>query len=228
MTRLLVHVEGETEEAFVNDVLAPFLYDRGFTQVSARLVGNARLRRKRGGTRSWDGVKREICRHLLSDKEAVITTMVDYYGMPNSPHDGWPGRHSAPAQPPEKRAPFVEAELFKSVHSTIGRDATRFVPFVVMHEFEALLFSDCLTFCKATGYSGAHADLAKIRATVASPEEINDSYLTTPSRRILNAIPQYRKSLDGPTGAKAIGLTRIAGECPHFADWLARLALVAA
>jgi len=164
---------------------------------------------------------------LLGDQAAIATTMVDYYGLPDSPHDGWPGRHLAPARSHAERAPLVEAELLKSVHSAIGGHATRFVPFVVMHEFEALLFSDCATFCQATGFLGAHVDLANIRAAFNSPEEINDSYLTAPSRRILDVIPEYRKTLDGPTGVKAIGLTRIAGECPHFADWLERLAKLA-
>ena len=44
MTRLLVHVEGQTEEQFVNELLAPHLYFFGFTKISARLVGNARQR----------------------------------------------------------------------------------------------------------------------------------------------------------------------------------------
>ncbi len=50
MTRLLVHVEGETEESFVNEILAPHLCSRGFSKVSARLIGNAR---QRGPTR-WN------------------------------------------------------------------------------------------------------------------------------------------------------------------------------
>lgn len=46
MTRLLIHVEGQTEESFVNDILAPHLYGQGFTNVSARLLGNARQRER--------------------------------------------------------------------------------------------------------------------------------------------------------------------------------------
>lgn len=37
MARLLVHVEGETEETFVNEILAPHLRQHGFDRVSARL-----------------------------------------------------------------------------------------------------------------------------------------------------------------------------------------------
>ena len=38
--RLLVHVEGQTEETFVKDVLAPHLHRRGYASVAARLVGS--------------------------------------------------------------------------------------------------------------------------------------------------------------------------------------------
>jgi hypothetical protein len=52
MPRLLVHVEGQTEETFVNDVLCEHLTRSGYSSVSARLVGNPRLRSRRGGIRS--------------------------------------------------------------------------------------------------------------------------------------------------------------------------------
>ena len=42
VSRLLVHVEGETEETFVNKVLSPYLYNLGYSEVSARLMGNDR------------------------------------------------------------------------------------------------------------------------------------------------------------------------------------------
>ncbi len=54
MARLLIHVEGETEEAFVNELLADHLHGFGYEIVSARLIGNARLRERRGGIRAWD------------------------------------------------------------------------------------------------------------------------------------------------------------------------------
>lgn len=66
MGRLLIHVEGETEESFVNEVLAPHLYCHGFTKVGARLLGNARMRDRRGGIRSWESAKKDIARHQKS------------------------------------------------------------------------------------------------------------------------------------------------------------------
>ena len=95
MTGLLVHVEGETEESFVNAALAPYLYDRGFSSVRARLIGNVRQRGRRGGIRPWSAVRKEIVNHLKQDRQCVAATMVDYYGMPSTGSRAWPGRGGA-------------------------------------------------------------------------------------------------------------------------------------
>ena len=65
MMRLGVHVEGQTEEQFVNELLASHLYGQGFSQIWARLYGKAR---KRGRGTAWPAVRREIIRHLKEDK----------------------------------------------------------------------------------------------------------------------------------------------------------------
>ena len=77
MERLLIHVEGETEETFVNELLRPHLAGRGWSMVSARLLGNARRRDRRGGIKSWVSVREEIVRHLREDTGRIVTTMVD-------------------------------------------------------------------------------------------------------------------------------------------------------
>ena len=78
MARLLIHVEGETEETFIDELLGPHLVNQGWSIVSARLLGNARLRDRRGGIKSWTSVRDEIVRHLREDTGRVVTTMVDY------------------------------------------------------------------------------------------------------------------------------------------------------
>ena len=110
----------------------------------------------------------------------------------------------------------------------IGFPAQRFVPFVMVHEFEALLFSDCAKFCDVVEQVGLETRMSKIRADFASPEEINDSPHTAPSKRILQLMPGYQKRLDGVNAAQAIGLERMRAECPHFNDWLQGLELLAA
>lgn len=225
MTRLLVHVEGETEESFVNRLLAPHLQGRGFSSVGARLLGNARLRARRGGIRPWNAARDDIVRHLKDDRDCVATTMVDYYGLPDRGRGAWPGRGGAAVGAAADKAAAVEAALADDVADGMGPgfDRRRFVPHVTMHEFEALLFSDCERFGAGIGRPDLGPRLQDIRDAFANPEEIDDSPVTAPSKRIEGLMPGYRKPLLGTHAALEIGLSRMRGCCPHFAGWLARL-----
>lgn len=225
MARLLVHVEGETEETFVNEILAPHLWHFGFTAVSARLLGNARQRDRRGGIRGWDSVRGDILRHLRQDAHCFTTTMVDYYALPQSGAKAWPGRGDAARLPFSRKAATVQAALLTNISAAMGSsfDLARFVPYVMMHEFEGLLFSDCDGFSQGIGRPELAPALQSIRDQFGSPEEINDSPLTCPSRRVANLVPGYEKPLLGTLAVLAIGLPAIRTACPLFRAWLERL-----
>ncbi|HEX3628739.1 MAG TPA: DUF4276 family protein [Verrucomicrobiae bacterium] len=224
MGRILVHVEGETEEQFVNEVLSSHLLGLGLN-VSVRIVGNARLRERRGGIKGWNEVRRDITRHLKQDTSCHATTMVDYYALPKAGEKAWPGRTHAPNLPFEQRAPHVETQMEADVRNEMGNDffPVRFIPFVIMHEFEALLFSDCAAFSRGIGRPDLQQQFQAIRDIFATPEEINDSPITAPSKRVLQIIPTYQKPFLGPLAALEIGLERMRQECPHFDAWLTRL-----
>ena len=228
MTRLLVHVEGQTEETFVNELLAPHLLQQGYSTVSARLIGNARLREKRGGIKAWSAVKEDICLHLQSDKGSIATTMVDYYALPASGAKAWPGRAEANAKTHADKAATVEAALAQDLSRALAlpNASPRFVPFVVLHEFEALLFSDCVAFANGISRPDLSTQFQSIRDGFATPENINDSAMTAPSKRVEALIPGYEKPLLGVLAALEIGLEKMRWECPHFAEWLGRLEAV--
>ena len=105
-----------------------------------------------------------------------------------------------------------------------GFHEDRFVPCVMMHEFEAMLFSDCDALANAVDEPDSAAELRSILGQFAGPEHINDSKETAPSKRILDLFPSYNKLLHGNRAVNMIGLDRIRDECPHFSDWLGRLA----
>ena len=222
MSRLLVHVEGQTEESFVNEVLAPHLRGVGYTNVSARLLGNARQRQRRGGVGQWSQVRTEILNHLKEDQSIVATTMVDYYGMP----DTWPGRVSAKRQDIlSERASLLKDALRDDISKSLGDDfdPRRFVPFVLMHEFEGLLFSDPVRFAQSIGQSDLSSDFLAIRNAFSSPEEINDSPDTAPSMRVKALYKGYQKPLMGVLAVEEIGLETIRLECPLFNRWIKEL-----
>ena len=225
MTRLLINVEGETEETFVNEVLAPHLYTHGYITVGARLIGNARLRERRGGIRSWSSVRADIVRQLRADAAVITTTMVDYYGLPGTGDKAWPGRDLAANLPFPQKAPCVETALRNDLNTVMRHDFNprRFIPFVIMHEFEGLLFSDCSAFSRGIYRPELKADFQAIRDEFQTPEEIDDSPITAPSKRVLNIIPNYQKPILGTLAAAEIGLVAIRAECPHFSDWLNQL-----
>ena len=225
MTRLLVHVEGQTEETFVREILRPHLYLKGFSNVNARLIGNARQRDRRGGIRSWVSVRIDILNHFSEDTTCLETTMVDYYGLPQTGSRAWPGREAAGQLPHAQKATTVEEALLVDICREMGNafNPKRFIPFVMMHEFEALLFSDCETFSRAIGRPELSANLQSIRNQFPSPEEIDDSSITAPSKRVEELVKGYEKPLLGALAIREIGLDTIRHECPHFSEWLARL-----
>ena len=229
MTRLLIHVEGETEETFVNEVLGPHLYARGYHRVSARLMGNARQRDRRGGIRPWSAVKQDIVTHLREDPQCLAGSMVDYYALPQSGERAWPGRNKAGMLPFLQKAPTIQEALLAEVCDAMGKgfDARRFLPYVMMHEFEALLFSDCERFAQGIGRPDLAPYFKQIRNAFETPEEIDDSPQTAPSKRVQALMPGYQKPLVGTFAALAIGLETIRAQCPHFRRWLERLEAVA-
>ncbi len=225
MARLLVHVEGVTEEIFVNEVLAPHLYNHGFSRIGARLIGNARQRDRRGGIKAWSAVRKDIVSHLWEDQACFATTIVDYYGMPGTGSKAWPGRPEAAELIFPEKARKIEGELSAAIGRAMGSglEHGRFIPYVMMHEFEALLFSDCERFGQAIGYPQLAPRLQDIRNQFTSPEEIDDSPETAPSKRIAALVPGYQKPLMGTMAALEIGLSAMRSVCPHFRSWLEQL-----
>jgi hypothetical protein len=206
-------------------VLAPHLYPRGYHLVSARLLGNSRQRSRRGGVRAWSSVRVDILNHLRSDRECLATTMVDFYALPQTGAKAWPGRAAAAPLSFARKAPTVEAELCADIGAEmgVGFDTSRFLPYVIMHEFEGLLFSDCAGFARGIGHDELATQFQAIRSQFATPEEINDSPVTAPSKRVEALVPGYEKPLHGTLAALEIGLDAIRHQCPLFHAWLGYL-----
>ena len=225
MPRLLIHVEGQTEETFVNEILAPHLYTCGYTKVSARLVGNARQRDRRGGIRAWSAVRKDILNHLKEDADCLSTTRVDFYALPQSGERAWPGRAEATQRPFPEKSKTVESALLADICNELGRDVDQnhFIPYVMMHEFEGLLFSDAVRLGSGIGRPDLSPKFQAIRDQFSTPEEINDSPLTAPSKRIIDLVPAYEKPLMGTLAVLEIGLDAIRRECPLFRGWLEQL-----
>ena len=151
--------------------------------------------------------------------------MFDYYGMPLD----WPGRAVAPKKPHGERGDLVEREMRGRIAASLGSElaAHRFIPYVQMHEFEALLFSDTESLGDLLSRDARpqriRRQLQRIADAFATPEQIDDSPTTAPSKRICVLAPDYQKVTDGTIAAGRIGLRTMRQKCPHFDQWLGRL-----
>jgi Domain of unknown function (DUF4276) len=220
--RVLILVEGQTEERFVKDVLGPAFFDRElFFQptilVTKRVKDGPSFK---GGVTNYARFKKDAGRLLNSAGGALVTTMLDYYRLPLD----FPGMKSRPANgTPIQRVTHVEDAISRSFDSP-----QNLVPFLALHEFEAWLFSSLTELPRALTDVRQQKEFEAIRASVATPEEINERPDFAPSNRILDLFPAYKKTLHGPTIAQRIGLEQIRKECPHFNDWLTKLESFAA
>lgn len=215
MKRLHVLVEGQTEETFVRDVLAPHLEGFGVA-ATAVLLKTKRVKSGgafRGGVTSTEQVLGDI-RRLLGDGGVVaVTTMIDYYALPAD----FPGMDSRPAGLPVARVAHVEAELGRVA------GAPKLIPHLVLHEYEAWIFSDPARCAWVFEDPTVGSQLAAIATTAGGPERINDGPTTAPSKRIASVFPDYRKTHHGPLAVGATGLSAVRAACPHAAAWLSRL-----
>lgn len=223
MNELAAIVEGQTEATFVREILAPHLSNHGVS-MWARLPGRFV---RRGGVKPWESICSDIVRTLRERDSRNCTTMFDYYGMPLD----WPGRSGAQALAWEHRGAFVEDALLDDIANRMGRSfrRERFIPYVQVHEFEAVLFSSVSEFgqvlMKVPGTTTVFLERAlnEILESAGAPEAINDDPRTAPSKRVLALATGYRKELHGLIAAKRIGLSSMRERCGHFGEWLSRL-----
>jgi hypothetical protein len=214
MKRCLILVEGQTEERFVKDVLAPHLATSSVHSTPVVLITKVVINGTnfKGGVTNYNKFRSDLVR-LIGDTDAYVTSLIDYYGLP----EDCPGMSDRPVGIASVGVKYVEDAILEDLNNP-----QNFLPFLLLHEFEALLFTDPYETAKASLSSDKGSELAASAGSL-TPEEINEHKLTAPSKRILSVLPHFRKTLHGPTAAKRIGLARIREKCPHFDSWLTLL-----
>ncbi len=221
MVRVNLTAEGKTEQVFAVDVLKPHLAERGVYIVKPRLAAHAKKKGRvhRGGLDNYLPARNDIVRWLKQDQapDVYFTTMFDLYALPND----FPGYDVAK----EKNDPYDRvAALEMALREDI--DDPRFIPYIQLHEFEALLLSDPSEFAYLyKDYDKKIKNLESLCEDYDTPEKINHRQHLAPSKRIGKEIPEYvdAKATAGPIIAARIGLAKIREKCPHFNEWLTRL-----
>ncbi|GHT92537.1 hypothetical protein FACS1894116_02890 [Betaproteobacteria bacterium] len=211
MTRLLMLVEGQSENFFVKRTLAPHLESHGvYVQSSVvwtkRLPGGGGFR---GGVSGWNQILKSL-RHLTHDGNAWVSTLLDFYGLP----EDFPGlREARGVGAAHDRVATLEARFKAELKYQ------RFIPFLALHEFEAWLFSAPETVEAHFG----QATLADKLRSAGAPELINHGVTTHPKARLRSLVSRYEETSDGPTLLEKIGIETVRKACPHFDGWLKRL-----
>lgn len=209
MKNVYIYCEGQTEESFVNEVLYPYFLNMSIV-VSPIVCQTKRTTSKKytGGVSDYLKIKKELTMICKGHRHEHVTTMFDYYKMPvNTP--------SIDCNEPDirKRMKIIEA----AINADIGEANCNF--HFMLHEFEAILFSSPKSFYLIADDETVDK-IQQIRDSYQTPEHINNSVETAPSKRLETLIPRYAKIKNGTLLAKDMGIDCILEQCLHFREWV--------
>ena len=212
MKRVYILCEGQTEEKFVNSVLAPYFTPQDIYVIPVILATKriASGGKHRGGVSSYEKIAKEL-KLLCHDSSAYVTSLLDFFALP----EDTPGfAKSAPTL-------YEHIDLIeRSINQDIGKPNCH--ANLLVHEFEGLLFSAPEEFALIAEQDAVDA-LCAVREEYPNPEKINSSFDTAPSKHILAVIPEYKKVADGSDLSQVIGIDRMMASCPHFAAWIQKI-----
>jgi hypothetical protein len=221
MKRLHILVEGQTEETFVREVLAPHLQRFGLYPTVSILQTKRLLsgHKYKGGVSSYAKIRRDLLPLLRDTSLVAVTTLLDFYGLPAD----FPGQADT-----SKLSDCYEKVAYCEQSFADDINHPRFIPYLMLHEFEAMLFTAPGQIAAEFPETHCLPQLESIKEQFPTPEEINDGHETAPSKRLRGIFGDaYQKTLHGPLIILGIGLQQIWDECPHFAVWITKLEALA-
>lgn len=210
-------VEGKTEQVFVENILAPYLLPQNIIMSATQVTKKG----QNGGSVRFEKVKTDIGNHLKQRRGTFVTTVIDYYGT-----NDWPGLEQATRM---KKPADIAKTLNGATMGEICRlypecnPVNRFIPYVSIHEFEALLFSESAILAEKLG--AVKLEIDAVLKECGEPEMINKKPDTAPSKRLkqLSRVVKYKKTTTGIDIAQAIGIDAMRNACPVFNDWIKRI-----
>ncbi|MDD2426084.1 MAG: DUF4276 family protein [Bacteroidales bacterium] len=213
MKRIYIVVEGQTEQEFVNSLLTPYLGNFGIHSITPILIRTSKS--GRGGFVNYQHLENTINGLLKTSTSTgfIVTSFVDFFRIPHN----MPKYAASMAEPTKtKQVKSLEKALNNAINDG------RFIPYIQLHEFEALLFSNNNGF--EYYFKKEHSIATRsIVDSFVNPEEINSSPQGAPSKRILNINKDYDKVTEGNLIALVVGISSILNKCPRFKAWLENL-----
>lgn len=212
MRELIIIAEGYTEEEFIKNSVRPYFQQQEIYTVTPIRVTSSPGHKGGLPKGSYNKLENDAKRYLRQMDDVIVTTLIDYYHMP---------------------ADFPEYTEAMQIHNVTGRikhleeamyrsvNHDRFIPYIQMHEFEALLFAKMDGFNELPDITPSQ--LTKLKNTIEAhdtPEKINDGENTSPSKRLITIIPNYQKKLFGSYIPLVNGFDSILSSCPRFHAWI--------
>jgi hypothetical protein len=220
MNRVLVLVEGATERAIFQNVLAPDLGNKNIS-LCPRVIGQPG---HKGGNR-FAVVRHEIRNLFHQEPGSFVTTFFDYYALGND----WPGITDIKGKNLKTAREILENSLADTIKGDMGDkfNSTRFIPYVQFHETESLLFADPSEMAVVFERPGLKTVFERIVEKYGGCENINRDYDSAPSRQIQKAFAGYKKGSSVNAHAyriaQHIGVETIRKQCPNFNEWYGKL-----
>ncbi|MGW9630235.1 DUF4276 family protein [Agromyces sp. NPDC055520] len=211
---IAILVEGQTEEAFVNQILQPHLGDSAWlTPIVVHTSRAADGTARRGGG-SWNHYDRMLRPLIAQPHWSLVTTLLDFYGYPSdAPQCSCVSHHAQPA--------CIESRE-QAIADSLPYSAT-FRPYVALHEFETVVIAAGAASPNVLGSSSAAKSFREmIAAHNGDAEQINNGPETAPSKRVAGVLDSYSKVRDG---IAILENNFDAALCvtPRLRDWVERL-----
>ncbi len=210
MKTVIIICEGPTEEVFCSNLLSQYLQNS--CRIEIRLLG---------GNCNWQRIRDMAEKALKQQKNALVTTFFDYYGVKTKKFPNWKETVGINKANVRERIEILENGMLEEIDSNLRY---RFIPYVQLHEFEALLFNNIEVFDDMFEFEQYdRAELLNIFNEFPDPEMIDQGTETSPSHRLIKIIPAYRKVIQGNAIAEKIGIEQIRQKNKHFNDWIEQL-----
>ncbi|MDR1897136.1 MAG: DUF4276 family protein [Prevotellaceae bacterium] len=219
MKRVIIICEGQTEQEFCNKTLSPYFSTKQI------FIQPPLIKKSNGGIVKWNELKKQIENHLRQDPTTFVSTLIDYYGIYQKyQFPEWDA--SLDITDKNERLDFLEQKMNDDINPRLN---SRFIPYMQLHEFEGLLFSDINIFQQQL-LENEIIDNQLLQETFRTfsdnPEMINDSPQTAPSKRLGKIISGYNKIVYGNILAETIGLQNIINKCPRFGAWIHKIEII--
>ena len=216
MKRLVIIVEGDAEESFINNVLSPYFNSIGIYNY----IQCYKIKHSNGGLSKYSHLKKDIV-NTLYENDVVVSTLVDFYRIPSD----FPGyNESLSYEKHSDQVNYLESKIKEDIELTQNRVFENLVPYIQLHEFETFIFSDIMGVDALFDQSEYdRREFINITRQYENPEDINNGVNTAPSVRLKKIIKGYDKVLFGIEIIQNLGVDLIREKCPRFNSWIQNL-----